>query len=63
MQQEDKFLVIANAIGQEECIANEAAKVLKRIEERRPTISVPSVAPAGPVTPIILIPNKPVKHD
>jgi|GEM_PF-5350064 len=52
MQQEDKFLVIANAIGQEECMANEAAKVLKRIEERRPTISVPSVIPAGPVTPI-----------
>ncbi len=63
MQYEDKFLVTSNSIGQEECMANEAAKVLQKIEESRPTISLPSVSPAPSVTPKISMPNKPFKQD
>jgi hypothetical protein len=63
LQYEDKFLISEDAIGQEDCMAKEAAKLLQRIDERRPTISIPSVSPEFPVTPKISMPNKPFKRE
>ena len=56
----DKFLITPDAIGQEECMAKAAAEVLQRIEERKPTISLPSVTPAPKN---VSMPNKSLKWD
>ena len=57
---EDKFLISPDAIGQEECMAKAATEVLQRIEERRPTISLPSIT-TEPLQ--ISMPNKSLKQD
>ena len=57
MSHGDKFLITPDAVGQEECMAKVATEVLQRIEDRKPTISLPSVSPK------VSMPNKSLKRD